>query len=152
MSTTPSGVGGTESMALSTLIDSSVLVAAANTRETHHLEAAHAISSLAGERAIIPITILTETLGFVRTRYGLDHHRRLWARLQATSFEIFPADTSLLEEARRIDERYADIGYGFADCTLLASCEVLRTARVLSFDRRLAAYRPSFASVLEVMP
>ncbi|MHB1136253.1 MAG: type II toxin-antitoxin system VapC family toxin [Coriobacteriia bacterium] len=139
-------------MASSTLIDTSVLVAAANTRETRHVEAARALSRLEGERAVIPITILTETLGFVRTRYGLDHHRRLWASLRASSIEVFPADADLLEEARRIDERYADVGYGFADCTLLASCEALRTARVLSFDRRLAAYRPSFASALEVMP
>ena len=139
-------------MALSTLIDTSVLVAAANTRETRHSEAAHALRSLEGERGIIPITILTETLCFVRTRYGLDHHRRLWASLRASQFEVFAADTDLLDEARRIDERYADVGYGFVDFTLLASCEILKTARVLSFDRRLAAYRPSFASALEVMP
>jgi predicted nucleic acid-binding protein len=117
-----------------------------------HVEAARALHALEGERAIIPITILTETLCFVRTRYGLDHHRRLWANLESSSIEVLPADLELLEEARRIDERYADVGYGFADCTLLASCEMLRTARVLSFDRRLAAYRPSFASALEVMP
>jgi len=76
----------------------------------------------------------------------------LWASLRASQFEVFAADTDLLDEARRIDERYADVGYGFVDFTLLASCEILKTARVLSFDRRLAAYRPSFASALEVMP
>lgn len=88
----------------------------------------------------------------MRTRYGFDHHRRLWANLQTSRVEILSVDTALLEEARRIDERYADIGYGFADCTLLASCELLGTARVLSFDRRLAAYRPTFAASLEIMP
>lgn len=139
-------------MASSTLIDTSVLIAAANSREMRHVEAARALRALEGERAIIPVTILTETLCFVRTRYGLDHHRRLWASLQSSGIEVLPADVDLVQEAWRIDERYADVGYGFADCTLLASCEALRTARILSFDRRLAAYRPSFAPALEVLP
>ena len=66
--------------------------------------------------------------------------------------EVAAADEALLGRAREIDVAYADAGFGFADCTLLASCEALRCARVLSFDRRLVMYRPSFATTLEVLP
>ena len=58
----------------------------------------------------------------------------------------------ILAEAARIDDAYGDCNFGFVDATLLATCEVVRDARVLSFDSRLAAYRPSFVSALEVLP
>jgi hypothetical protein len=35
---------------------------------------------------------------------------------------------------------------------LLACCEHLRCSRVLSFDRKLALYRPTFAEHLELLP
>ena len=100
----------------------------------------------------MPVTILAEMLGLVGSRLDVVRQRQVWNAFRSSGIEVVPVGPEVLEEARRIDQRYADIGYGFADCTLLASCEALRTARVLSFDRRLAAYRPSFASALEVMP
>ncbi|MDH4140186.1 MAG: PIN domain-containing protein [Coriobacteriia bacterium] len=134
------------------LTDTSVLVAAATPRETRHRDAIDALDRLASEQLAVPVTILTETLGFVRTRYGISYQRRLWDGLKESGIEVVGVDDALLDMAREIDERYADVGFGFADCTLLAACEVLRDARVLSFDRRLATYRPSFAPALEVLP
>jgi predicted nucleic acid-binding protein len=134
------------------LADTSVLVAAATPRESRHREAADALLRIGSEGVAVPITILTETLCFVGTRYGLVHQRRLWDGLRASGIEVVPVGLETLERARAIDELYADAGFGFADCTLLAACEELRTARILSFDRRLAAYRPSFAPGLEVLP
>ena len=139
-------------MALPILIDTSVLVASATPREMRHTAAAAAIREIQSEAMAVPLTILSETLGLIRARYGLEYQRRLWDAVRSSGIEILYADAALLDRAREIDERYADAGFGFADCTLLAACEELRTARILTFDRRLAAYRPSFATALEVLP
>lgn len=139
-------------MALPILIDTSALLASATPRETHFAAASAAIRALQPEALAVPVTILTETLSLIRVRYGLEYQRRLWDGVRASGIKVLYVDSTLLDRARDIDERYADAGFGFADCTLLAACEEHRIARILSFDRRLAAYRPSFAPGLEVLP
>lgn len=134
------------------LTDTSVLLAASSPRESRYADAATALRSLVEEGLAVPVTILTETLALARNRYGLEHQRRLWDGLMASGIEVVSIGPATLERARQIESKYADVGFGFADCTLLATCEELRTARVLSFDRRLAAYKPSFAPALEVLP
>ncbi|MBA4370334.1 MAG: hypothetical protein C0418_02005 [Coriobacteriaceae bacterium] len=139
-------------MGLPVLIDSSLLIAAMNARETHHGRAAAALESSATSGVLVPVTILAETMGLVGRRYGLHHQRRIWDAALGSALTILSADAALIEQARAIDRAYEDVGFGFADCMLLATCERERIARVLSFDRQLAAYRPSFAAALEVLP
>jgi predicted nucleic acid-binding protein len=134
------------------LADTSVLFAAAVSRESDHAAAASAIETYGPAGIGIPVTILAETMSLTRARYGLERQRALWDAILSTDIEILPVDGETLRLARDIDRRYTDAGLGFADATLLAACEQLRIARVLSFDRRLAAYRPTFAATLEVLP
>ena len=134
------------------LADTSVLVAAAVERESRHGQAREAIESHGTDGVIIPLSILTETLGFVLFRYGPARQRAVWSALMDADFEILPVDAPVLKAARDIDQRYEGTAYGFVDCTLLAACEELRIARILSFDARLASYRPSFAPALELLP
>jgi len=134
------------------LTDTSFFFAVAHRGDDCHVAAVRALRNLGDADLVMPVTILAEMLGLVGSRLGVVRQRQIWMVFRSSGIEVVPVGSEVLDEARRIDERYTDVGYGFADCTLLASCEVLRTARVLSFDRRLAAYRPSFASSLEVMP
>jgi predicted nucleic acid-binding protein len=134
------------------LTDSSFLIAAARPREQYHARAVTALGDLEGADLAMPVTLLAESLGFVLSRWGVGVQRQVWDMFRASGIEVVPVGPETIERARAIDERYADAGFGFAGCTLLACCEELRTARILSFDRRLAAYKPSFAPSLEVMP
>lgn len=134
------------------LVDSSVLISAATKRDLLHKSAAATVAAHASDGLLVPITVLAETMSFLRARHGLDAQRRFWDAFSRSGIEVSAAEAALLGRAREIDLAYADAGFGFADCTLLASCEALRCARVLSFDRRLALYQPSFAPALEVLP
>ena len=134
------------------LTDTSFFMAAAYPGDDNHADAVRALRMLNDERLIMPVTILAECMGLVRSRLGVARQRHVWEVFRSSGIDIAPVDASMLEHAHDIDTRYSDVGFGFADCTLLATCEALRTARVLSFDRRLAAYRPSFAQSLEVLP
>jgi len=139
-------------MPVPTLIDTSALVAAMSVSETHHVRTAEALKRLAPDGLLIPVNILAETMSFARARFGLDVQRVLWDGLAVAGIEIVPADAALIARARVIDVAYADAGFGFADCMLLATCEVRRIARVLTLDQRLAAYRPSFSAGLDILP
>ena len=134
------------------ILDTSVLIAAARAAETRHLDAARTLVEHSEGGLALPATVLTETLGLIRARWGADMQRTYWQRLSTMGFEIVPVGADLVENARRIDETYADAEFGFVDSTILACCEELRIARVLSLDRRLACFRPTFAPALEVLP
>jgi predicted nucleic acid-binding protein len=134
------------------LVDTSVLIAAARPRERLHASAAAALKDAEGASLGVPVSILAEAMSLLGARAGIVQQRRFWDGFMASGIELVSIDADLLEAARDIDRRYEDAGYGFADCTLLAACERLRCSRVLSFDRRLAAYRPSFAPALELLP
>lgn len=134
------------------LSDSSFLIAAARPREQCHVAAVAALRDLEGAELAMPVTLLAESLGLVLSRWGIGVQRQVWDMFRVSGIEVIPVGPETLGLARQIEERYADAGFGFADCTLLAACEELRTARILSFDRRLAVYRPSFAPSLEVLP
>jgi len=133
------------------LVDSSVFIAAARATETHHARARAALDEHGADGLATPVTILAETMSFIGARLGVDQQRRFWDAFMESGIEIIDADAELLRMARDIDRRYEDLAFGFADCTLLAACERGRVARVLSFDTRLAAYRPTFAPALELL-
>lgn len=139
-------------MVLPILTDTSFLFAAAHPRDGGHAAAVRALQAAQSDELAMPVTILAEMLGLVGSRLGVIRQRQVWDDLRASGIDVIGVDAAILERARRIDEQYAEVGFGFADCTLLATCEELRTARVLSFDRRLAVYKPSFAPALEVLP
>lgn len=134
------------------LIDTSALVAAANPREARHRDAVSALEAHSADGLVLPASVLAEALCFVNARYGIANQRRLWDALRESSIEVVPLDSALVRSARLIDERYVDIGFGFVDCTLLACCEARRIARILTFDRRLGAYRPTLAPSVELLP
>ncbi|MBU4556882.1 MAG: PIN domain-containing protein [Actinobacteria bacterium] len=134
------------------LVDSSVLIAAARPRESLHATAADALQSHAAGGIGVPATVLGETMSFLGARVGVDAQRSFWDAFLRSGIEIIQADIELLEIAREIDRRYSDAKFGFADCALLAACERVRCARILSFDCRLASYRPTFAPAIELLP
>jgi predicted nucleic acid-binding protein len=130
------------------LIDSSVLIAAARASETNHARARAALETHARQGLATPVTILAETMSFIGARLGVVEQRRFWDGFMSSGIEIVAVDVQLLEAAREIDRRYADVAWGFADCTLLAACECERSPHLLTFDTRLSAFRPSFAPAL----
>jgi predicted nucleic acid-binding protein len=135
-----------------TLADTSFLVALARQRETNHQAALEGLQRYGARDLSVPITVLSETMSLIGARWGRDAQRAYWRGVESSDIRILPVDPAAIAEAMRIDESYRDCGFGFVDATLLATCEALKDARILSFDRRLGAFRPSFAPALEVLP
>ncbi len=133
------------------LIDSSVLIAAARPSESRHADARAALERHAGSLAV-PVTILSETMAFLVARLGIEQQRRFWDAFLVSGIELIATDGALLAEAREIDRSYADVSFGFADCTLLAACETLKAEALLTLDARLGLYRPRYASGMTIEP
>ncbi len=134
------------------LTDTSFLIAAARPKESNHVRARVALAAHSRIQLAVPVAILAETMGLLKSHWGLHVQRHFWESLEASGIAILSTDTDLISAAHAIDSAYADADFGFADCVLLATCERERTARIMSFDRRLAAYKPSFAGSLELIP
>ncbi|MDZ4168779.1 MAG: PIN domain-containing protein [Coriobacteriia bacterium] len=134
------------------LTDTSFLIAAARQNESNHSRARAALVAHARDGLAVPAAILAETMGLLKSHWGLHVQRHFWDSLEASGITILGTDADLIANAHAIDLAYADAGFGFADCTLLATCEREGTARIMSFDRRLAAYKPTFAGSLELIP
>jgi predicted nucleic acid-binding protein len=134
------------------VLDSSVLIAAALARDASHERAAQALSSHSREELVVPIAILAEAMAFLGRRVGVHGQRVFWDGFMESSIEILPVDAELVASARAIDADYDDVGFGFADCVLLASCERHECSKVLSLDSRLSAYRPTFGAELQLIP
>jgi predicted nucleic acid-binding protein len=133
-----------------TLVDSSLLIAVANSSDSHH---ASAVGALTDEPDLAtPVTILAETMSFIRARLGATKQRAFWTAFMKSGIEVVEVGDELLQSALEIDERYRDAQFGFADSVLLATCEHLKCGRVLTFDKRVGLYRPTFASHLELRP
>lgn len=99
-----------------------------------------------------PVTILAETMSFIRARLGGQKQHAFWDAFMRSGIDVIDVDAETLALGLAIDAQYADADFGFADSVLLASCERLRCGRILSFDRKLAIYQPTFANHLEVLP
>jgi predicted nucleic acid-binding protein len=134
------------------MVDSGALIGSAVPTDGYHARARATALSLAGQPHVSPVTIVAEAAGFIRLRYGLHHQRRFWDWVTEGSMDVLPVDLELIRQGRAIDEQYRDLGLGFADAILLACCERERCARIFTFDRRLAAFKPSFAPALELIP
>ena len=133
------------------LVDTSVLYAAARPSESAHKSASRTLARHDGE-LLVPETVLSELMNLVRFRGGVHAQRAYWDGFMKSGIQVLAADAELLEVARRIDRSYEDAGFGFVDCVLLASCEREQCSRLLTLDRTLSLYRPTFTQVLEILP
>lgn len=134
------------------MVDTGALVGVAVPQDGYHRNARAAAVALAGQSHVSPVTIVAEAAGFIRWRYGLHHERMFWDWAAEGSLDLLSVDMDLIRDARTIDRQYSDLGLGFADAILLAACERERCARIFTFDKRLAAFKPSFAPALELIP
>ncbi len=82
----------------------------------------------------VPALVLAEVDHFLRRRRDL--MGELLADLEHGAFTLAPVDTDLLRRARVIDQRYARLGLGLVDATIVALAERLGITRIATRDVR----------------
>lgn len=133
------------------VVDTNVLVAAADNADPDHDRSVQAIDGAS--------PLVTSALVIAETAYLIG--RQLGAAAEAGFFRAVAAGDLQVEmitpaDARRIAElieRYADLGLGGTDASLIVIAERLRVTRIATLDRRhFGVVRPNHTPAFELIP
>lgn len=117
------------------LLDTSGVLAALDASEQHH-DAAVAALRQAGEPRILSPFVLAE-IDYLLTRHVSGRVARAFLGEVANgAYDLAPFDAEDLARAVGVLERYADLGLGLADASIVVLAERHRTWDVLSLDER----------------
>lgn len=112
--------------------DTGPLVAAANRRDEAHRLAAALVSGL-GRDPLIPDLVLVEVDQLLRRRVAGAAARGFLAAIAAGEHRVVYPTAGLLRRAVEFDARYADLGLGLADGSVMAVAE-RHNLPILTFD------------------
>lgn len=133
------------------VVDTSVLLAAADTADPDHHACTEAIEH-AGPLATTAL-VVAETAYLIERQLGVAAEARFFRAVADGELQI---ETVTPTDARRIAElieTYADLGLGGTGASLIALAERLQLTRIATLDRRhFSAVRPAHAAAFELVP
>ncbi|MHB8469948.1 MAG: type II toxin-antitoxin system VapC family toxin [Gaiellaceae bacterium] len=133
------------------LVDTSVLLAAADNADPDHDACVEAISG-AGPLVTTPL-VVAETAYLIGRQIGSAAEAGFFRAVAAGELQVeivTPADAERIAE---LIETYADLGLGGTDASLIALGERLGITRIATLDRRhFAVVRTSHAAAFELIP
>jgi predicted nucleic acid-binding protein len=117
------------------ILDAAPLVALADAREPH-LEALLRIRDEEEGSLVLPAPVAAEVDYLLGARFGEAARRAFLSDLAAQRYDVACLEAGDYRTVAELDARYADLGLGLADCSILVLAERFRTRRLLSFDER----------------
>lgn len=117
------------------ICDTSGLLARYDPDDTAHEAAAAAFDQAAPPFVVSPL-VLAEFDHLLRRRHPLGAARKVLADVVGAGFEHAHLDAGTLRTCLDIDRRYAELGLGLADASLVVLAERYRTRDVLTLDHR----------------
>ncbi len=97
--------------------------------------------------------VLAEVDYLVATRKGTDAELAVLAELSGGAYELAGMDAHDVVEARRVIERYRDLGIGLADASIAVLARRFGTRTVLTLDRRhFGVMRPLDGGTFTIVP
>ena len=138
---------------MSVLVDSNVLVAAADRRDRLNERAQEILVTIRSQQPFATDHILVETWAVIRSRADYAAAERFLEGFRSSPVALTYVTDADVERARWIGERWADQRFDLVDRTAMAVMERLGCARVASFDRDFAVYRygPDRRSAFEII-
>jgi predicted nucleic acid-binding protein len=134
------------------LIDAAPLVALADPGEPQREAILDALTSEAGA-LVIPAPTTAEIDYLLGRRFGPAARRAFLADLAAGRFSVGNLERADYATIIDLDNRYADLDLGLADCALVTLAARHRTTRILSFDERhLRTVAPLHGKAFTLLP
>ena len=124
---------------MSTFVDTSVLFAAANSRDQHNSRAKTILAELT--TPVLTDHLLIETWRLLRDHLHQRAAEQFWYGLRRGAARIENTIASDLERAWEIGEAFPDQEFSIVNRTSFAVMERLGITRVASFDAHFAIYR-----------
>ena len=133
------------------IVDTSVLVAAANRREVSHDACAELLR--AEEPLIVPAPVVTETSIMLGRRLGAPYEARFLAAVAAGGFEVEALAAADYQRAAELVATYIELRLGFVDAAVVAVAERLGATRIATLNHRdFTVVRPSHTASLTLLP
>ena len=121
------------------LLDSGPLVAAFRRSERHHQSCRQKLKSLAGPIATT-LPVLTEAFYLLSPESA--HADRVRTFIRRGGAAVIDMDAPQIDRAFDLMEEYRDLPMDFADASLIAAAESLKTVKIFTLDARdFAVYR-----------
>lgn len=117
------------------ILDAAPLVASADAKEPQ-LEALLRIRDEEEGALVLPAPVAAEVDYLLGVRFGEAARRAFLSDLAAQRYEVACLESGDYRTVAELDARYADLGLGLADCSIVVLAERYGTRRVLSFDER----------------
>ena len=134
------------------LVDTNILVAVANSRDTHHEMARNLLEGIP-DRLLVPPTVIAEVCYLLSERAGAAAEVGFLRSFEAGDLEL--AELTLPDVRRMADlsEQYASLGLGGTDASLVAIAERLEIAQIATMDRRhFGVVRPRHVDAFTLLP
>lgn len=133
------------------IVDTNILVAAANRRDSLHEVCSNLLR--AESVLVVPAPVVTETSTMLSRRLGPQAELQFLVSLREGSFRIVELDPPDYLRATELMETYLDLPLGFVDAAVVAVAERLGTTKVATLNRRdFAVVRPVHADHLTLVP
>ena len=105
------------------------------------------------EAVVVPVTVLPEVCYLLHTRISAQAESAFVNAVAAGEFTVEPLEPEDVARANVLLRKYADLGLGFVDATVIATAERLDSTQILTTDRRhFPAVRPRHAGALRLLP
>lgn len=134
------------------VLDTSALVSYFVASQPHHREVAAALEDEAPPLVVSPL-VLAELDYLITARAGVAAEIAALTELASGAYEIAGFSADDLGASLGIVSRFADLGIGLTDASIVVLAERYRTRRILTLDRRhFAALRASRGEPFELLP
>jgi uncharacterized protein len=134
------------------LVDAAPIVALASTGDRSHQAVTDTLRSWQGP-LVMPAPVTAEVDFLLGRRVGRAARLAFLDDLAAERFEVVSLERSEHGEVRALEERYAELDLGLADCAIVVLARRLGTRAVLSFDERhLRAVQPLQGGTFTLLP
>lgn len=105
------------------------------------------------EPIVVPVCVLPEVCYLLQARISLEAESAFIRAVAKGEFIVEPLEPEDITRAAMLMGKYADLGLGFVDATVIATAERLDVTEVLTADRRhFSAVRPRHVGALRLSP
>jgi predicted nucleic acid-binding protein len=134
------------------ILDAAPLVALADSEDPQREVLLETLRGEVGS-LIVPAPVTAEVDYLLGRRLGSAARRAFLSDLAARRYDVACLEDDEYATVASLDARYADLGLGLADCSIVVLAARLETRRLLSFDERhFRAVAPLQGGAFELLP
>jgi uncharacterized protein len=134
------------------LVDTSGLLAAIDSSQRHHMQAAAAMRSARGPRILSPF-VLAELDYLLATRVGSHAALALLAEVARGAYRLESFDASDIATAYEVIEAHGNLDVGLADASIVVLSRRYETTDLLTLDERhFRTLRGSIGRPFRILP